>query len=261
MNNKTISLFNYVYSCMYEKDINDDDKWKTFEELCLEKMNYVPYDFIIENESLVTMNRKSMWQDITGNKGTVGKFVILNFLGTKEYLQYKINEVKTLIKNYGIEMFDNLDNIFENMCNEAIREILVESRSIDLIDFNDNIFRYADNRLSIILYNNIKVVVNKKVDNQTGNTIFITNSGQLVNQIGNGNTANISHINDEQLFTLLEEKIEAIKIEMKNRNCEDKLEELEIEITGKDKKSALEIISHLAGIGSFIASGIGMFLG
>ena len=49
-------------------------------------MNYFPYDFIIENDNLITYNKKGMWQDLDGNKETTGKFVILNFLGQKEFL-------------------------------------------------------------------------------------------------------------------------------------------------------------------------------
>ena len=90
MNNKNISLFNYVYSSVYEEDKSDDLKWQEFEKLCLEKMKYVPYDFVVENESLVTLNKKGMWQDLSGGKGIVGKFVILNFLGQKEYINYKV---------------------------------------------------------------------------------------------------------------------------------------------------------------------------
>ena len=89
--------------------------------------------------------------------------------------------------------------------------------------------------------------------------IYINNSGQFVNQLGNNNMANIK-INDEQLFALLNDKMEALKTEMQNKNCEDKIKELEEAIKNKDKKSALEIISQLAGIGSFIATGISMFL-
>jgi hypothetical protein len=47
MNDKNIGLFDYVYSSMFESEKNDELKWKEFEEICSEKMNYFPYDFII----------------------------------------------------------------------------------------------------------------------------------------------------------------------------------------------------------------------
>ena len=47
MNNKNISLFNYVYSSTFETEKNDDLKWSEFKNICLDKMNYLPYDFII----------------------------------------------------------------------------------------------------------------------------------------------------------------------------------------------------------------------
>lgn len=260
MNNKNISLFNYVYSSTFKTEKDDDLKWSEFDKICLEKMNYVSYDFIIENENLVTMNKNNMKIYITGEKHTGGKFVILNFLGQKEFLNYKVNEIKAIISNYGNEAFNNLGNVFENMCNEAIREILNECRNNGLIEFdNDKTFMYASDRLYNIFYDNIRVIINKQDNNLSGN-VYINNSGQLVNQLGNGNVANISKVNDEQLFALLNEKIEALKIELQNKNCEDKIRELKNAINNKDKKSALTILSELSSIGSFIAAGISMFV-
>lgn len=260
MNNKNISLFNYVYSNVYEDEKSDDIKWNEFEKLCLEKMKYVPYDFIVENESLVTVNKKGMWQDICGNKGVDGKFVILNFLGQKEYINYKVNELKAIISNYGSQTFKNLENIFDYMCNEAIREILIECRNKGLIEFNNNIFMYASDRLYSIFYDNIKIVTNNGEDNMNGKNVVI-NNGKMVYQLGNGNVANIG-IDDNKLFELLESKLETIKTEMKNKNCEDKLLDLENAIKKKDKKSVLTTLSELASIGSFIAapflSGLGI---
>lgn len=254
MNKKNISLFNYVYSSTFETEKDDDLKWSEFEKICLEKMKYLPYDFIIENDNLLTMNKKCMWQDLAGNKGTVGKFVILNYFGQKEYVNYKIKELKTIIRNYGNDAFNNLENIFENMCNEAIREILNECRNIGLIEFDDNkTFIYASDRLYNIFYDNIRVIINKQDNNLYGN-IYITNSGQLVNQLGNNNVANISKVNDEQLFLLLNEKSEALKVELQNKNCEEKLKELEEAMNKKDKKNVLTILSELSSIGSFIAT-------
>lgn len=253
MNNKSIELFNYVYSNMYEEEKSDDLKWEEFEKICLEKMKYLPYDFIIENDSLLTMNKKCMWQDLAGNKGTVGKFVILNYLGQKEYINYKIKELKAIISNYGKEAFKNLDNIFNNMCNEAIREILIESRNAGLIYFNDNIFKYYDDRLGIILFDNINIVINSNYNNSNSNGDTIV-YGTYISQQGNNNVASINNVKDEELFLLLEEKIEALRLEMNNKNCEDKLVELENAIKKKDKKNVLNILSDLASIGSFIAA-------
>lgn len=250
MNNKNISLFNYVYSSVYEEDKSDDLKWQEFEKLCLEKMKYVPYDFVVENESLVTLNKKGMWQDLSGGKGIVGKFVILNFLGQKEYINYKVNELKAIISNYGNEAFKNLEDVFDNMCNEAIREILNECRNIGLISFDNSIFRYYDNRLGTIIYVNIKVVMGQSNMSQGSPIVY----GTYISQQGNGNVANVNNISDEKLFELLDSKIEAIKMEMKNNDCKDKLEKLENAIKMKDKKSVLSILSELASIGSFIAA-------
>lgn len=251
MNNKNISLFNYVYSSVFEEDKNDDLKWAEFEKLCMEKMKYVPYDFVVENESLVTVNKKGMWQDLSGGKGIVGKFVILNFLGQKEYINYKVNELKAIIINYGNEAFKNLENVFDNMCNEAIREILNECRNIGLINFDNSIFRYYDNRLGIIIYDNIKVMISESNNVSQGSPIVY---GTYINQQGNNNVANVGNLSDEKLFELLESKLEAIKIEMKNNDCKDKLEELENAIVKKDKKSVLSVLAELASIGSFIAA-------
>ena len=78
--------------------------------------------------------------------------------------------------------------------------------------------------------------------------------GTYISQQGNGNVANVNNISDEKLFELLDSKIEAIKMEMKNNDCKDKLEKLENAIKMKDKKSVLSILSELASIGSFIAA-------
>lgn len=139
------------------------------------------------------------------------------------------------------------------MCNEAIREILNECRNIGLIEFDDNkTFIYASDRLYNIFYNNIRVIINKQ--NSSYGNIYINNSGQLVNQLGNDNVANISKVNDEQLFLLLNEKLEALKMELQNKNCEEKFKKLEEAMNKKDKKKVLSILSELASIGSFIAS-------
>ena len=177
MNSKNITLFNYVYSNSFENEKDDDLKWNEFKEICQNKMNYVPYDFIEENNSLVTYNKKGMWVDLLGNKEAIGKFVILNFLGQKEFINYKVNEIKSIISNYGNKAFDNLENTFEYMCNEAIREILIECRNKDLILFDNNIFKYFDDRLGIILFDNIEIIISKKENNLNGNNIYINNSG------------------------------------------------------------------------------------
>lgn len=254
MNKKNIGLFNYVYSSTFETEKDDNLKWSEFNKICLEKMNYVPYDFISDNKNLVNIDKSIIKEYITGEKYTGGKFVILNFWGQKEFLNYKVNEIKAVISNYGNDAFNNLENIFENMCNEAIREILNECRKIGLIEFDDNkTFMYASDRLYNIFYDNIRVIINKQDNNLYGN-IYITNSGQLVNQLGNNNVANISKVNDEQLFLLLNEKLEALKMELQNKNCEEKLKKLEEAMNKKDKKKVLSILSELASIGSFIAS-------
>ena len=148
MNQKNISLFNYVYSSTFETEKDDNLKWWEFNKICLEKMSYVPYDFISENDNLITYNKKGMWQDLNGNKEATGKFLILNFWGQKEFFNYKVNEIKAIFNNYGNDAFNNLENIFENMCNEAVREILNECRNIGLIEFDDNkTFMYASDRL------------------------------------------------------------------------------------------------------------------
>ncbi len=251
MNNKNIALFNYVYSSMYEEDKSDDLKWKEFKIICLEKMKYLPYDFIKKNRMLLTMNEKNMWQDLDGNKGTVGEFVILNFYGQKEFINYKVNEIKSIISNYGSQAFKNLENTFDYMCNEAIKEILIECRNKGIIQFNNNIFMYASDRLYNIFYDNIKII--SVEENKMDNKNVVVNNGKMVYQLGNGNNVNIG-IDDDKLFELLESKLEAIKTEMKNSNCEDKLLELENAIKKKDKKSALTMLAELASIGSFIAA-------
>lgn len=250
MNSKSIILFNYIYSSIYDRDKSDAVKWEEFEKLCLNKMNYVAYDFIIENAELVNVNENGMWHDICGNRGIDGKFVILTLLGQIKYIDYKINEIKAIINNYGREAFKNLDNVFDCMCNEAIKDVLLECRNRGLIEFNDNIFIYASNRLYNIFFDGIKIVINNKNNNMYGNNIII-NNGNFVSQLGNENVVNIG-LDDEKLFELLDGKFELIKMEMKNSNCEDKLLELETAIKKKDKKSALSILSELASIGSFI---------
>ncbi|MCI9434786.1 MAG: hypothetical protein HFI86_05920 [Bacilli bacterium] len=252
MNSKNITLFNYVYSSTYDSNKSDELKWEEFGKLCMSKMNYAAYDFIKRNKMLLTMDEKNMWQDLAGNKETVGKFVILNFYGQKEYIDYKVKEIKAIISNYGNQAFKNLENIFDYMCNEAIREILNECRNKGLIEFSNNIFMYASNRLYNIFYDDIKIIINDVESNINSKNIVI-NNGEMVYQLGNGNIVSMG-IDDDKLFELLESKLETIKIEMKNNNCEDKLEELERGMKKKDRKSVLSILSELASIGSFIAT-------
>lgn len=254
MNSKNISLFNYVYSGIFDNLKENELKWEEFNSLCKKYMDYTPYDFIVKNKELVIMNEKNMWVDLLGNKETVGDFVSLNYLGQKEFVEYKIKEIISLIEKFGMNAFKNLNNIFESMCCESIKSILLECRNRNLIDFEDYIFIEADIVGTIkIRFEEIKVNISKKENDFGFNGITLNNYGSLINQMGNNNNANIS-INDEQLFLVLEEKIEALKIEMQNKNCEEKIKELENAIKKKDKKSILSILSELASIGSFIAA-------
>ena len=144
MNNKNIKLFNYVYSGIFDNIKEDETKWEEFSEICEANMNYTPYDFIVKNKELVIMNEKNMWIDLLGNKETAGDFVSLNYLGQKEFIEYKIKEIVCLIEKFGIKAFKNLNSIFENMCCESIKSILLECRNRNLIDFEDYIFIEAD---------------------------------------------------------------------------------------------------------------------
>lgn len=252
MNNQNINIFNYVYSSKFEKDKSDNEKWKEFASVCSKIGNYEPYDFIDDYFDLLNFNRKNMSVYITGQKHVGGKFVSLNLYGEREYLNYKLDEIKSTINDFGSTAFDNLGNVFENLCNEAIREILVNLKNEHIIQFdNDKTFLYADNRLTEIFYDNISIVINESILNNNQNIII--NHGQYINQQGNNNTANIIK-SDEELFELINEKLEAIRAELKNNNCNDKLIELEKALKEKNKNKVLSVLSDLSSIGSFVAT-------
>lgn len=255
MNSLNIELFNYIYSSSFDKEKSDNMKWKEFEVLCAEKLKSCAYDFIVNNDTLLTMNKNNMWVEInSGQKKVAGAFTVLNYFGVKEFINYKINEVNNLIKKYGLNAFENLGNIFENMCCESVKSILLECRSRNLIDFEDYIFIDVDIVGTIkIRFEEIKVNISKKENAYDFKGIILNNYASMINQIGDNNSANINK-DDAELFLLLEEKIEALKIEMQNKNCEEKIRKLENAIKNKDKKSILSILSDLASIGSFIAA-------
>lgn len=260
INNNTIILFDYIYNNMYESKKNDSIKWKEFEKLCDDTLEYTPYDFISYNFDLLTMNKNHMFKDITGNKHTTGEFVKLNLSGTKEYINYKIEELIVLIKVHGVNTFKNVDDMFRHLNNTAVRHLLEVARNKNIINFNNDIFIYASNDIHSIDYDNIKVMLEETMKTNNDIILNMINNNQVITQVGDNNRANIEIITDYQLFATISDKLEAIKIEMKNIDCHDKIADLERAVNNKDRKNALEIISHLAGIGSFVASAINMLI-
>ena len=250
MNIKNIQIFNYIFSVRFNEELDDDDKWTKFENLCSNsKIDGV--NFLDENEHYFNMKGLKYFHNIVSGSEYEGRFATLNLNGEKAYYKFKLNELKDCINELGTHSFKNCIYIFNNMKNEAIREILNRAREEGLIDFDsNNAFLYADDELYNIIYENIKILSNEKKDIEPFNSII--NYGTQIYQNGNYNTATITVKNDDDLFKLITEKLSILEMEMKLLNFQ-MIEEFKLALNKKDKKSILTMLSELVTIGSVIA--------
>lgn len=254
MNNRSIHLFNYIYSSSFNKEMSDEEKWEEFEKLCSKTKDNI-FDFVIANNDYLNTKKSEPCEDITGKKYVTGKFVTLNYNGEKEFYNFKCNQLRECIKEYGSNAFSNCEDIFCNMSNESIREVLDKARANGLIDFDNKIFAYASDELYSIAFDYIKVLFPNEINLESKDlkTAVYYIYGNQINQNGNGNIATMNiQDSDEELYKLVSEKLVALEVEM-NKVSKNEIEEIKQALDKKDKKSLLTKLSELATLGSFVA--------
>ena len=122
----------------------------------------------------------------------------------KEYLNYKVNQVKKIIENNGDFSEENFIKITENIINVGKKEILDYCNEIGIIEYIGKVYIAADNCPAVaIIYDNIKAVIYTEEEVQSliaENIIMVNGNGVSIGNIEqNVNSKN----NDERLFDLV----------------------------------------------------------
>lgn len=250
---KYISLYDAIFNADYtEKDYKE--KWEDFNNATSNINNFDLYDFYEKSEPFI--NDKGFVQDITGVNKISNQFPSLTLTGEKSYLKYKSEQISRVIEEHKKITAENTKNIFPNFELEAIKKVLDYCKDINIISYKGQVCVYADNSIYTIIYDNITIPLVEE-DKNGINYNSIINYGTM-NGVNQAFNLNIS--NDDELFSLINDKLEVMKLELNNQH-NDKIEELEKAVKKKDKKSILTIISELASVGSLVATVIQMYMG
>jgi len=271
VNKQNIIIFNYIYSSYFETEKSDDVKWEELKVICQNSTKQYYFSFYEDNAEFLEVNSKCIVRTLSEPPEIIGKFIKLSVYGKEAYLNYKIEEVRDLIRTHDNQAFKHRDELFANMCNEAIREILTKCKYKRLIDFIDSskdsetAIYYADDTIHCIIFENVRVLDIEQVSEDSASAVrienYISQSGKgNILQTGSNSMASISISNDEDLFKILAEKYDALFVEMENKNCKQELENLKVALAEKNKTKVVEIVNVLVSLGSFICAAIQIFM-
>jgi hypothetical protein len=246
---KYINVYDVLYNAEYTGK-KYDEKWEYFDIICKSIPNFDLFDFYKKSEQF--RNEGGLVLDITGITRISNEFPTLSSNGEEAYLKYKSEQLESVIFIDKKVTWENTKSIFPNFELEAIKKIFDYCKENGIIEYTTrDVFVYASDGIYAIIYENIKIPLGKKKNSEINSNIIINNGTiQNVNQAFNQNIKN-----DDDLFTLINNKLESIKFELANQ-YNDKINELENAIKKKDKKSVLTIISELSSVGSLIATAL-----
>jgi len=242
---KFIKLYDVIFNNEYtEKEFNE--KWTIFKRISqsIDKFNLANF----YDKAKLLLNNQGFDSGISGVNYISNQFPSFTQTGEITYLKYKSEQIERIIEEHKKITFENTKVIFPDFELEAIKKVLDYCKDKKIITYNGRVFVYASDEIYTIIYENIIIPL---VAETTSNVNYnqITNYGVMsgVNQ-----AFNLNITNDSDLFNLITDKLEAIKLELNNQH-NDKILELENSVKKKDKKSTLTILSELASLGSFIA--------
>lgn len=257
INELNIHIFDYIFS------INEDIRIGIKEEdNCYRKE--------LDNKILLLCKLEDFWDEyitcfntncilidktIIGTIITYNNFPRMNVNTKKEYLDFKLNEIKTSINDNGEFITSEIEKILKGIENNGRKTILDYCEQNGIIEYNGKVFLNADNYPAYsIIYDNIKAVIYNESENLYGQNI-IQNVFNGINYGTLNQTNNIENV-DEKIFDIVMEKIDALKIESNLK--EEQIQELKECCNRKDKNKLVQLLKEIViGTGTnLIATGI-----
>ncbi len=260
INEFNIKIFDYIFSTNI--GINGDYlEDNNIEKLCLHLDEIISkicniYDFW--NEYKIMFNDECVLDASTLDKKEYiyNGFPRMKLDTKKEYLNFKMKQIRKSICDNGAFLKEEFEKITENIINEGKKEILDFCEEIKIIRYKGKVFVSADDSpAALIIYDNIVEVMynEKEVSTLVANNVIIVNGDS--NHFGNIEQNNDSKINDEELFGLVLSKLDLLEKEGVSKSD---IEMLRNECKNKNKGKILSFISDIAsgGISSIVAAGI-----
>lgn len=188
-------------------------------------------------------------------------FPRMNLNTKKEYLEFKLSQIRKSISDNGDFLDSDFKDITENIINVGKMEILNYCKEIGIISYNGKVFLSADNCPAYaIIYDNIEAVLYTEEEVSTlmaENLIVVTGSGNHFENIEqNINSKN----NDDKLFELALSKLDLLEREVISK---EDIKMLEGMCKVKNKNKVVAFLKEVAtgAISSVVASGILLSLG
>lgn len=267
INNLNIDIYNYIFSI----NVNIQNRVNTFSEetnikrlISIIEKKYNINDFWKEN--------KDMFNDecLHGHKYIIEKeytydiksFPRLKFKFKLEFLNFKLEEIKKIIENYGIIEKKQLDTIFENIEDLGRKEILEYCKKENIIDYDENktFIKGGQTGLAMIIYENIKPVLKSNIkENINMNPIYYSQN-IYGNNYGTVQQTNSLNLQNDKLIEVVLEKLNAMEAEGVDK---DKIKKLNMACKERNSKKIIDILKEIVlGTGTnLIANGILMMFG
>ena len=265
INELNVKIFDYIFSTNVGLKGNYLENANT-EKLCSELDNLINkicevYDFWNEYKLYFNDNCVKDASSSSGYKYIYNGFPKMKLNTKKDYLKYKMIQLKTSINNNGEFSQNEFEKLTDNIINVGKKEILDYCEKIGIIEYLGKVFISADNYPAIaIIYDNIKAVLHTSEENQpltAKNIIVVNGNGNRFENIEQNNNLKNS---DDEIFNLVLNKLDLLE---KEGISKEKLKVLEDACKNKDKNKVINFLKDVASgaISSLIATGILVKLG
>lgn len=265
INELNIKIFDYIFSINvglkagYFENTNNEKLYFELNDL-INKI-YDTYDFW--NEYKIYFNDGCVIDASTldGHEYIYNGFPKMKLKTKKDYLDYKMKQLKISINNNGEFLYEEFEILTDNIINDGKKEILDYCEKIGIIEYLGRVFISADNCPAVaIIYDNIKAVLYTEEEKQSliaDNIIVVKGNG---NSFGNIEQNNKSKNNDEEIFNFVLNKLDLLE---KEGISKKDLKVLEDACKNKDKNKVISFLKDVASgtISSLIATGILVKLG
>jgi len=260
INELNIKIFDYIFSTNIGLRGNylDDNNTKELCSSLSDLINEVCEEYDFWNEYKIYFNDNCVIDasTLSSQQYIYNGFPKMKLSTKKEYLNYKMKQVKDSINNNGEFLRNEFEVLTKNIINVAKKEILDCCEKTGLIKYVGKPFIAADNHPAVaIIYDNIKAVLytEDEVQSMIGQNIIVVNgSGNNFGSIEqNINLKN----NDDELFNLVLTKLDLLREEGVSKK---ELKLLEDACKNKDKNKVISFLKDVASgtISSLIATGI-----
>lgn len=267
IDDSSIEIFNYIFSINENernriKNLSKEHNKKILLDM-IEKIG-TKNDFFSENKKM--FNKECLDE----HKWIIDKeynYDLLDFprltgQAKQSFLEFKASQIKKEIDNNGDILRNAWDKIFINIEDIGRKEILNYCKTKNIIDFEETktVIPGGQTGIAMILYENIKPVIYKKIDESEIKQPVIQN---IFNGSNYGTLNQINNVknNDKLLYQTILEKLELLQKESNLTN--KKVEEIKEACNKKDKNKIRRILKEITmGTGTnLIANGILMMFG